>query len=51
MDIRLSNGSVVVVNDPELAEQYIKYGAKEVKPVVKQETPTPKKSKKANIDE
>lgn len=39
MDIRLSNGSVVVVNDPELAEQYIKYGAKEVKSAIKQETP------------
>lgn len=46
MDIRLSNGSVVVVNDPELAEQYIKYGAKEVKSVVKQETP--KKARKVN---
>ena len=44
MDIRLSTGSVVVVNDPELAEQYIKYGAKEVKPVIKQETS--KKTKK-----
>lgn len=49
MDIRLSTGSVVVVNDPELAEQYLKYGAKEVKSVVKQETP--KKTKKANIEE
>lgn len=46
MDIRLSTGAVVVVNDPELAEQYLKYGATEVKPVVKQETPTPKKSVK-----
>ena len=49
MHIRLSNGSVVVVNDLELAEQYIKYGAKEVKPVSKQETP--KKAKKTNIEE
>lgn len=46
MDIRLSTGAVVVVNDPELAEQYLKYGATEVKPVVKQKTPTPKKSVK-----
>lgn len=46
MDIRLSTGSVVVVNDPELAEQYIKYGAEEVKPNVKSETSTPKKLKK-----
>lgn len=49
MDIRLSTGAVVVVNDPELAEQYLKYGAKEVKPTVKQDTP--KKAKKANIEE
>lgn len=49
MDIRLSTGAVVVVNDPELAEQYLKYGAEEVKPTIKQDIP--KKAKKANIEE
>lgn len=49
MDIRLSTGAVVVVNDPELAEQYLKYGAEEVKPAIKQDIP--KKAKKANIEE
>lgn len=47
MQIKLPCGSVLVCNNEEIASQHLKYGAVEVKPVVKQETPAQtKKGKK-----
>lgn len=46
MQIKLPCGAVLVCDNQEIVEQHLKYGAVEVKPVVKQETPAPTKKSK-----
>ena len=47
MQIKLPCGAVLVCDNQEIVEQHLKYGAVEVKPIIKKEIPvTPKKTKK-----
>lgn len=49
MQIKLPCGAVLICDNQKIAEQHLKYGAVEVKPVVKQEVPiTVKKAKKTD---
>lgn len=46
MQIKLPSGAILVCENQEIVQQHLKYGAVEVKPVIKQENPVVSKRTK-----
>lgn len=51
MKIKLPSGAILVCENPEVAQQHLKYGAVEVKPIIKKEVPITPTKKTKKIEE
>lgn len=51
MQIKLPSGAILVCENQEIAQQHLKYGAVEVKPIIKKEVPVSPTKKTKKIED